>query len=175
VNTPRGLSGNLSETRSGWRTILLKQHLHENCTNNLPFPGSRSFDGLRRLETARRRDTHPDASRRTNCTSTRTRTCRARSNSCDDSSRAARLVAAALCREWLLREGKKIQQRLRRPRARPADCFGAGEFVLGAWLRLGEFAVDPLKTTVGSHSDGPWVSWGSSHTEVAIIETGRQD
>ena len=105
MNTPRGLSGNLSETRSGWRTILLKQHLHENCTNNLPFPGSDSFDGLRRLEPARRRDTHPDASCRTICTCTRTR--RARSNSCDDSSRAARLVVAALCREWLFREGKK--------------------------------------------------------------------
>lgn len=109
MNTLRGLSGNLSETRSVWRTILLKQHLHENCPNNLPFPGSYSFDGLRRLEPARRRDTHPGASGRTNCTCTCTRTRRARTNSCDDSSRAARLVGSRLVPQVALAGRSKNQ------------------------------------------------------------------
>jgi hypothetical protein len=86
---------------------LFKQHLHENCTNNLPCLGSVSFDGLRRFEAACRRYTDSDASCRAICTRTR-RTRRARSNSCDDSNRAARLVAGRRqCRERLCRKTKK--------------------------------------------------------------------
>jgi hypothetical protein len=112
VKTPRGLSGNLSKTRSAWRTILLKQHLHENCTNNLPCLGSVSFDGLRRLEAACRRYTDSDASCRAICTRTRRtrRTRRARSNSCDDSNRAARLVAGRLMPRATLPKNQKTKQ-----------------------------------------------------------------
>lgn len=107
VRTPRWLSGNPPKTPSGWRTISLKQHLHENRTNNLPCLGGHSIDGLRRLEPACHRDTHSYSSCSGIC-ARRNSGC-ARCNSCDDSGRATRVLAAAnfMRRPALLSNQKK--------------------------------------------------------------------
>lgn len=90
---PRGgCQGNLSKTLFGWQTIRLNNHFHENRTNNLPCLGDHSFDGLRRLEPACRR--YPRSYSGDAIYTRPSSSCACR-NSCDDSSRAPRALAAA--------------------------------------------------------------------------------